>query len=115
MWDPPGTTIGLRIKALDQGNLSRCLLEQVMPLVSAISTTLSLWPNTKGLTLTVGIDEFDRNKLIFIDGVCSNSAQGIFENGLDWTPDIDDLDAALEERLGLLRKMMGNARKTSLI
>ena len=80
-----------------------------MPLMSPISSSLLGGPHTKRLSSAVGINELDRHQFVVVDGVSCCDAQGIFEDSFDWSPDVDDLEAAFEESLGFIREVVGHA------
>jgi len=96
----PRSTIRLRIEALDEDNLLRSLRVQVIPFVSWS------WPDCISLALTIRVDEFDRNEFIVLYSVRGSNTKRIFEDGLDRTPDIDNLVTTFEKRIGFFGKMV---------
>ena len=93
MWHPSRPSIRFRIKALDQHDLSRRLRPQAMPPMSLIR------PYRKRLTNAVGVDKFYRQKVLVRHGCCICNTKRVLANGLDGSPDIDDLVAASEQAL----------------
>ncbi len=70
--------------------------------MASVSPTFARRPYAKRLASAVGIDEFDGHELIVEDGVRGSDAEGVFENGLDRPPDVDDLESAFEQRVDFL-------------
>ena len=50
---------------------------------------------------TIRINQLHGQKVIFGHGRSVRDSEGVFADGLDRTPDVDDLVAAFEEALGL--------------
>ena len=94
MRHPPSPPVELRVKTLDQQNLPRRLLPQVKPAVFRIRT------NGKGLSDTVWINQLHGHEVIVGHGRSVGHSEGIFTDGFDGSPDVDDLIAAFEKALG---------------
>lgn len=57
--------------------------------------------NRKSLPDTIRIDQLHGQKVLFGHGRGVRDAERVFADGLDGTPDVDDLVAAFEEALGV--------------
>ena len=64
MRHPPRSPIRLGIETLNQHNLCRRLLKQIVPLVATIRPVCLSWPHAKRLTHPVRIDELEWHELI---------------------------------------------------
>lgn len=97
------SSINLRIKALDKSHQVRSLAIAVIPLDIRIRLDAIC------LTLTVRVNESDRYKVAIWDGVCICHSQWVLQDGLDWTPDVDDLVSALKKLGCLVWEMVGDS------
>lgn len=91
---PPSPPVELRIKTFDQQNLPRRLLPKVKPAMLRVRT------NRKGLSNTVRINQLHGQEVLVGHGGSVRHSEGIFADGFDGAPDVDDLVAAFEETLG---------------
>lgn len=98
-----GSSINLRIKAFNKSHQIRSLAIAVIPL------NIRIWLDAICLTLAVRVNESDRYKVTIRDGVCICHGQWVLQDGLDWTPDVDDLVSALKELGCLIGEMVGDS------
>ena len=87
MRHPPRPAIELRIKALDQHDLLRNLAISVVPLV------LPVRADRIRFSATVGVDERHGDEVGVWDRKGVGDGEGVFVDGLDGPPDVDDLVA----------------------
>lgn len=106
---PPSPPIQLRIKTLDQHNLPRRLLPKIEPAMMQIRT------NRKGLPNTIRINQLHRQKVMFGHGRSVRDSERVFADGLDGTPDVDDLIAAFEETLSVGGEVVLDALKAGFV
>lgn len=99
----PSPPIRLRIKTFNQRHQIRSLSIAIIPLDIRIRL------HTISLTRPVRVNESDGNQIAVRDGMCVSNGQGIFENCLDRSPDVDDLVSPFQEFGCLVRKMVGDA------
>lgn len=107
MRHPPRPPIRLTIKALNQRNLARTLLKQIMPLMT--SRALLTRPHSISLSSPMRIDQFNRYEFIIRDGIGGCDAQGVFQNRFDGSPDVDYLEAAFQKSGGFVGEVVGYA------
>lgn len=94
--DPPGPSVRLAIKALDQEDL---LGSQPLLVVPALRGRMS---HRERLALARRVDEPDGHELVLAYAVRVGDGERVALHGLDGPPHVDDLHAALEELGGLL-------------
>lgn len=58
--------------------------------------------------MVVGVDDLDIYKLVFQDSSCIKDGKWILEDGLDWAPDIDDLEAVFQESFSFVWEFLLN-------
>lgn len=106
---PPGAPVGLGVEALDQDDLlwRNAVLE--IPLVFLIREH-SICP-----TVAIGIDESEGDQVLLGHRIGFGQGQRVAENLLDGAPDVDDLDAALEELGCFLRQMVRDSGQGRLV
>ena len=63
----------------------------------------------KGLPDTIRIDQLHRQQVVVGNGRRVHDAERVFADGLDGTPDVDDLVAAFEEAVGVGGEMVSDA------
>lgn len=80
---------------------------QIMPLMRFTRS------NRARLSLSIRVYKFNRYQIRVLDGIGRSDAQGVFENGLDGSPDVDDLITTFEERGCLGWKVVSYALWTS--
>ena len=96
----PRSSIRFRIKTLDQRDFIRPLPVQKVP------SMLFVWSDGEGLANSVGVNELHGDE-VAIGYRCSvGDGKGVFEDGFDGTPNIDDLIAAFEELIGFLGEVI---------
>jgi hypothetical protein len=101
MWYPSrDASIVNGIKALDQSNFIRSLSILEEPFMCRIGL------HSICFTFTVWINQCGADKVAVWDRVCGCNAEGIFVDCLDWTPDVDELEAAFCQFVCFLWKMM---------
>lgn len=100
MWNPPGTTVEFGIEALDQNHLFGRLSVQVVPFMFRIRT------DGVRLAPTVRVDQIHAHKVRVRHRVGVRDGERIFIDGLDGSPDVDDLIAGLEQLVRLVWKMV---------
>lgn len=105
----PSPSIRLRIETFDQCDLIRSLAIQKVPLM------LLIRPNSKSLSHSIRVYELHRHQVAVRHwpGVCDT--ERVFEDGLDWAPDVDNLRAALKELIGFFGKVVAYAVESSFI
>ena len=115
--DPPGASIGLGIKTLDQSDQIWCLTGPVVPAMLKLRRITRCFglglqrPRTNGvrLALTIRIDQLRWHQVGIWHCASICNGQGVLENRPDRTPDIYDLVSATEELLCIVRKVMEHA------
>jgi hypothetical protein len=88
---PPRPSIQLAIIALNQHHLLRRLPILVIPRMLLIRS------HAQRLTPSIRVDETDGYKVAFRNGAGVSYSEGVLVDGLDGTPDIDDLVAVGEK------------------
>ncbi len=91
---PPRPPVRLRIKTLYQQTLLRTLLMQIVPPMPLPG------PNRHRLDHAIRINKLLRHKIAIWDGICVRDGEGVFPDGFDRTPDVNDLEAGFEEAGG---------------
>jgi len=91
MWNPPRDTVGDGIIALDEKRLVRSLRVLEVPLVLGIRL------DSVGLAVTVWVNQRGGNEIALVYGIGVREGEGVSEDGLDGTPNVDDLKALLEK------------------
>lgn len=99
----PRTTVIPRVKALDQSHLIWSLAVLIVPSMSRI------WLDSICLTLSIGVDQGGTDKIGVWDRMSISDTQRILVYGLDWAPDVDDLETLLDEFICFLWKMIEDA------
>lgn len=96
-------SIKLRIKALDKRDQVWSLGIAVIPLDVRIRS------HVVRLALAVGIDKLNRHKVTIGYRVRIRDSQRVLQDGLDRTPDVDDLVSALEELGRIVGEVIGDS------
>jgi hypothetical protein len=91
MRHPSRPPIDLGVKTLDQQHLARRLPVQEVPLVALVRL------HRVRLAPSIWVDQSDRNQVRVRDGVGVGDSQGVFEDGADGPPHVDDLHTAFEQ------------------
>jgi len=91
MRDPPRAPIINGIVTLDEQRLVGPLRVLEIPLVVGVGL------DGVGLALAVGVDQLGGDEIGVGYGVSVGQGEGVSEDGFDGAPDIDDLEALLEE------------------
>lgn len=76
---------------------------------------LLIWSDSISLSYSMRVYELDRYKVAVRHWSSICNSEWIFEDGLDGTPDVDNLRAALEELIGFFGKVIAYAVESSLI
>ena len=76
---------------------------------------LRIRTNGKSLPDAIGIDQLHGHEVLVGHGRGVGYSEGIFANGLDGTPDVDDLIAAFEEALGFLGEVVLDTLGTGFV
>ena len=92
---PSSPSIYLRVKTLDQHNLLWGLLPKIIPTMALIG------PNGKSLPDPIRINQLHGQKVVFGHRRSIGDSKRVFADGLDGTPDVDDLVAAFEEAVSV--------------
>lgn len=79
------------VEALDQQDLLGRLMVLVEPLVLVVVL------HGQSLSVACLVDETDRDEVFFTDGLGLGNGERVPTDGLDGSPDVDDLDAAFDE------------------
>lgn len=75
------------------------LVEESMPIIMF---------DTQRLAVAFFVDETDRDEVVLNNSLSLGDGEGVTEDGLDRTPDVDDLDAAFDEFVGVFREVKGD-------
>lgn len=102
MRHPSRPPIRLGVKTLDQSHQLRRLPIPEEPLDPWIRL------DRVRLSLTIRIDQLHRHEVAVWHGVRVRHGEGIFQDGLDRTPDVDDLVSALQKLWRFVWEMEGD-------
>jgi len=71
-----------------------------------------IWTRSDGIrfSFTIRINEFNTNEIVLTNGGSFSDAQGIFQDGFDGSPDVDDLVAAFKQRVGFVGEVVWYTR-----
>ena len=100
---PPSPPIQFGVKTLDQQHLPRRLLSQIIPAMTRI------WPDRKSLADTIRVNQLHSQEVVVRHGSGIRDPEWVFADGLDGTPDVDDLIATFEEALSVGGKVVLDA------
>lgn len=89
MRHPPSATVCLAVETLDERDLARALLEEVVPLVAAVRAAFLRGPHAQRLAHALRGDQLDGYELGFADRGRGCDAQGVFADRADGSPDVD--------------------------
>lgn len=103
MRDSPGTAVELGVKALDERDLVGLLAVQEVPFV------ILVWEHSVCLAVAGRVDERHADEVGVRDRVGVRDGEWILEDRFDWSPDVDDLVAGLEETIGFVGEMVWDA------
>jgi hypothetical protein len=92
----PPRNVRLRIINLERQDLFWTLLIQIVPFMPIRRFDLN------SFKLSLGIDNPEGNEIGIWDTVCSCNTKGIFADGLERTPSVDDLKAVFEKVFGFV-------------
>jgi hypothetical protein len=67
------------------------------------------------LASAVRVNQLHNHQVLVVDTASLRDGQRVALHGLDGAPDVDDLDASLEQLVGFVRKMVRHARQRSRI
>lgn len=96
-------TISLRIEAFNQSHQIGGLGISVVPL------NIGVRLDRIRLSFAVGIDELDRNKVTIRNRVCICHREGVFQDRLDGTPDVDYLVSAFKKLGSIFWEVEGDS------
>lgn len=109
MWYSASSTIRLTVEALDQKYLFGSKTRSVVPLVALVVF------DAVRLTVTSRVDETTDDKIGLLHRIRLRDRKGITLDSLDGSPDVDDLHTAFHQLIGLVGKMVGDARERRLV
>ena len=78
--------------------------------IKVVPFVLWIGSHSVGLAFSSWIDEGNSNEIRVWDRMGISDSQRVFQNGLDGSPNVDDLVASLKQFLGFLRQVVRNAR-----